>query len=454
MTTWAHQASPETAGEKLDGGSAEKLEKKFDAILSPQVRESLGEENKAILGRIRGNFLVNGGNFTLALDNIIGVWDTPQGVNQGLHLNKKEKEELKAHILKLASLSPEGWVPKTDTQLEPTPKGDIPNKDEREKTPARPESTKFDSLKGFERMPEFDIINRLVKEGYIPAEKLEQLRLPDAPKDLEGIKKSFISMVQESQELDGKVKESVLSRIKWEPEKKQDASKDEKKAEYTESDFSKSDFLKDFQKVLPNEKIEFSPYTQFLAENHISIPNKISQGKEKMEEKKNTSDEKADIEATFSKCAKKIVIKEYNNPAFRSSHKVDIDTVLAEWWDLKEKFAALDRLFNASNADAAKKWQGSKQFSESLKAARELLKKAQLASSWLTEKSKEVKSIIEILGRLDTLAMTNDPVRKAEIAALAERWMNVAKKVGWGNATQEALDFITESNKFLWSKVV
>ena len=430
MTITGHQTG-EVEGRLewwIDKKKQGELEKSFDTIFTIQARLSLWKENQALVSRIRGNFLANGWKFELAIDNALGIGGTTSWVNQWLHLTQSEKQELKKHILDLTWDS-KVWPKEKHLRWETVKeKRDIAK-------------TNFDELKGHQKIPEFDIVKRLVDEGYIAQGDLDALGWEKAPKDEKWIREWLSLLVsRRSWALDPKVRETILARLSG----KEDKLKKEitKNAEYTEEDFNKSQFKADITKAIPGEKIELSPFTQFLAENHISIPKQNPTEWDK-------SNSVADIEATFSRSTKTIIEKQ--DDAFRASNKTDIDIVLTEKGNLKEKYSALKKLFEASNTEDAKKSQWQRHISEIGEKAQQLLRRAGERSKGLDEKHTKLKPILDILAKLEEPLDPNiDSKIKEQITQFIAKGEKIITKIEGGSEDpQEAVDFLRETQELI-----
>ncbi len=186
------------------------LEKKFNLIFPKPLIEKLGKENEGIIWRIKGQFLINGGNLDLALDNAIGIqsgWlESSPSRNEltgWLHLSSVERKKLKEQILDLIQ----------SLQRKDSKEG-IPQVQKIEKSPKEWEQTSFDELQPYQKLPEYDMMKRLVEQGYIDQEKLDILGWDNIKTDSESIKRYYTELLQDPKVgLDEKVKATMLGRI-------------------------------------------------------------------------------------------------------------------------------------------------------------------------------------------------------------------------------------------------
>lgn len=400
----------------------QKLEGEFGKIAPDNEINALiqkyGTEIWEMMKKIKGLFLANGGDIKNAIEASID--------NDTIRLSPEEKEKLKAHLLSLL------WDT-TDKDIE-----------ESKPAPEKKVETSYDKLEAYQRLPEYETIKRLVKEGYIPETELSELTTnPNAPKDAKWIKEYFLYLIKKnSTSIPKNIQPQVIALLQW---KNTTVSTEQQSPEINKE--KKQIFERDFGEV---KELWVPPewdFWVFLAENHISIPSKNS----------SAPDAKLDLEATFVRSAKKLIEKHKDD--FRATNSQYINIIFDEWKDIQERYQALSALFRASNTERAKSslWRKLQLWEDKdIKWISDLLKKSRGNFKEQTNIHEKQKPISEIYAELEGIQWEINigkisPENQIKLNSLLTKAQSILDRIGKKEdiPEKEVNDFLSEANSFV-----
>ena len=344
-----------------DTKTPEQLEayEKYEENFNTQYKDTfwaLEDKYPWIVGKIRWNYCLNGGKIEAAIQGALlqsGASSEQVQMALGVFSNKNTEDEEK----------------------------------ETEK------KSSFDTLSSAEKLPEFEYLQRLSDEWYISPEnftKFKEWAQWQDKKVIEANAKKLLWSIP-----DEKVRSTMGKRIFW--NEVATNPQDDTEGVNTPEEFKKSDFYRDFWSIGAEKAPEFSDFNTMLANNYITIPSKNSE----------TSNKKADLEASFETSAKKIIIQQ--NGDFKSRNSDHINQLFSKNSSIQEKYLALKTLFDESQLDSAKRKQARSTWIEWEKNKKN------------TEKLAKVFEAIQNQNQANLMAQANQKALLAQLEA-AEKW--------------------------------